>query len=63
MCKAIQDMIMDGREEGLQEGIQIFILDNMEENIPRERIYEKLQRRFGLTSQIAEQYMEAYYMA
>ena len=52
-----------GRSEGIQlgrsEGIKAFILDNIEENIPKERIIEKLQRRFHLSEeQAAEKYEE-----
>lgn len=65
MCKAIQDMIREGeengekrgRQQGLEQGIQIFILDNMEENVPSERIRQKLQRRFELTAEAANQYI------
>ena len=64
MCKAIDDMIKDGEavgeERGLQKGIEIFILDNLEENIPRERIVQKLQRNFNLSVEAAGRYMLQY---
>lgn len=64
MCKAIQDMILDGEmrgeERGIRAGIQIFVQDNLEENIPRERIRQKLQRRFDLSFELAEQYISQY---
>lgn len=60
MCKAIQDMIEEGRQEGIQQGIQIFILDNMEENVAKERIQQKLQRRYQLSPERAEQYINQY---
>ena len=44
---------------GIEEGIKVFILDNIEENIPKERIIEKFQRRFHLSEeQAAEKYEE-----
>ena len=49
--------IEKGMEKGVEEGIKVFILDNIEENIPKERTIEKLQRRFGVTE---EQAMEKY---
>ena len=53
-----------GRSEGIQlgrsEGIKAFILDNIEENIPKERIIEKLQRRFDLTEEQALEKYEKY---
>ncbi len=64
MCKAIEDMILEGKEEGIQlgiqQGIQIFILDNLEENVPKGRIQQKLQRRFELTAEAASQYIRQY---
>ena len=38
---------------GIEQGIQAMILDNIEENIPLERICEKLQRRFEIREQEA----------
>ena len=35
-------------------GIEAFILDNLEENIPRGRIIDKLIRRFSLSREDAE---------
>ena len=50
----------EGLEEGLQEGIRAFILDNLEEQIPKERILSKLERRFSLTPEQAKEYFEKY---
>ena len=44
-----------GRQEGRQEGIQALILDNLEEGVSKQRIIEKLQKRFLLTIEQAEQ--------
>ena len=52
--------IEKGMEKGVEEGIKVFILDNIEENIPRERIIEKLQRRFDLTEEQALEKYEKY---
>ena len=49
-----------GHSEGVEEGIKAFILDNIEENIPKERIIEKLQRRFDLTEEQAVEKYEKY---
>ncbi len=43
-------------EHGKEIGIEAFILDNLEENIPRDRIIDKLVRRFSLTRESAESY-------
>jgi len=50
----------EGIEEGRKEGLEAFILDNLEENISRERILEKLQRRFELSEEKAKAYLEKY---
>lgn len=41
-------------EHGKEIGIEAFILDNLEENIPRDRIIDKLIRRFSLSREDAE---------
>ena len=50
--------IAEGRTQGIAEGrtqgIEALILDNLEENIPRDRIVEKLIRRFSMTPEEAE---------
>ena len=43
-----------GIAEGRTQGIEAFILGNLEENIPRDRIVEKLIRRFSMTPEEAE---------
>lgn len=45
-----------GLETGRQQGIQALILDNLEEGFSKEKIIEKLQKRFELTKEQAEQY-------
>ena len=35
-------------ETGIEQGIEVFILDNEEEGIPRERVIEKLQKDSSL---------------
>ena len=47
-------------EHGKEIGIEAFILDNLEENIPRDRIIEKLIRRFSLTRESAESYFQKF---
>ena len=58
--EAVEMGLEEGREQGLQEGICAFILDNLEENVPKERILSKLERRFSLTPEQAEEYFEKY---
>lgn len=50
----------EGRAEGREEGIQALILDNLEEKIPTEKILGKLQKRFDLTEDKAEEYYKKF---
>lgn len=43
-----------------EEGIQILVRDNLEEQIPEERILEKLQRYYHLTEQEAKEYYNRF---
>ena len=53
----LTEKIMEGvREEGMQTMIQ----DNLEEQIPKERIIIKLQKRFDLTKEKSEEYYEKF---
>jgi len=47
-------------ETGIEQGIEVFILDNEEEGIPRERVIEKLQKRFKLTEDRAVYYYDRF---
>ena len=49
-----------GEQIGMERGIEAFILDNLEENIPKEKIIKKLQKRFQLEQSKAEAYFERY---
>ena len=67
MCPALLELMKDKIEEreklaaqqGLEKGILVFILDNMEEGIDTQRIIEKLMRHFQLTRERAEGYVKA----
>ena len=53
--------LSEGHAAGLLEGgIRTLIEDNLEEGIPRSRILEKLQKRFGLAAAQAEEYFRKY---
>ena len=55
-----QLLMQDGIEQGIEQGIEAFILDNLEEKVPMERIIAKLERRFKLTAQQAQEYYAKY---
>ena len=58
MCKALTELIEDGRAEGREEGIRGIILDNLELGIPQEQIVKKLCRYFGMSIDMAQEYLE-----
>lgn len=69
MCQALQEMMEDarlegknegredGRREEMENGIRIFIEDNLEEGISPERIREKLTRKYALSEAEARNYL------
>lgn len=61
MCQALTEMLADERQEGMREGgIQALILDNLEEGIAKECIIRKLEKRFSLTKEQAQNYLVQY---
>lgn len=60
MCN-LSDLVEEkAMERGIERGIEAFILDNLEEHVPKERIIEKLQKRFQLEQSRAEEYFDEY---
>ena len=61
MCKAIDDMCQDswddGKQQGIEQGIELFVQDHQEDGTPRERVLDKLVWRFGLTQERAESFL------
>ena len=64
MLEAKQIGRAEGRAEGRTaertESIRIFITDNIEERIPKEKTIMKLQKHYQLTEKEADQYYEKY---
>lgn len=68
MCEALEELMAEelmemrkrGLEQGLEQGICAFVQDNLEEGIKKERILKKLQRRFSIDLEKAEQYYVQY---
>ena len=46
--------------DGLEEGIEAMILENIEDQVPAERIISKLQKYFHLTEEMAEIYYKEF---
>lgn len=55
-----EDGVRDGKECGITQGIEALILENLEENVPEERIIKKLQNYFHLTQEDAKASFEKY---
>ena len=58
--EGIERGIKEGREKGIKEGIRIFIEDHVEENFSKEKIIEKLQKRFKLSEEEAVAYFDEF---
>lgn len=58
--EAKEEGLKEGLKEGLNQGIQAMIIDNIENGVSRERISQKIQKRFALTLEQAEEYMKKY---
>lgn len=50
----------DGRKAGLTEGIRIFVVDNLEEGVGKDRIISKIEKRFSLSKKQAEEYFAEF---
>ncbi|MBC5707016.1 hypothetical protein H8S75_03495 [Hungatella sp. L12] len=51
-----QMLMEEGYQRGKEKGIQVFIQDNISENIPKQRIIQKLQANFSLMEEEAINY-------
>ena len=64
MCNALEELFADkleereklGVEQGMEQGIRAFILDHIEESTPKNIILQKLEKRFSLSPEQAEEY-------
>ena len=50
----------EGKEEGLEIGIKAFVLEYLEDNMPKEHILDRLVRRFPITREEAERYYSRF---
>ena len=52
--------IEQGRSQGIEQGIMALIIDNLEDGKTKEVIISKLEKRFELSKEDAEEYFEKY---
>ncbi len=66
MCKAFEDMRLEGIEigfaEGMEKGIRALIQTCKELGASRETIMEKCMEKFELTGEKAEAYVKEFYV-
>ena len=55
-----QEMMEAELNKGIEQGIEAFILDKFEDNVPHETIVQKLVKRFGITQEKAKEYLNRY---
>lgn len=60
MCKAIEDLKKECMDRGIEQGIEAFVLDKIEDQCPKDIIIKKLVKRFSLAEAKAVEYFEKY---
>ncbi len=55
-----EQVTKDVTDQITKEGIRIFILSSLEDDIPEERILAKLQKHYHITKEKAEQYYREF---
>ena len=55
-----EDGVQEGMQKGMQKGIQALILDNLEEGTAKEKIIEKVSRRFSLGKEDAAAFYQKF---
>ena len=55
-----EKMMREEREEGRDEGIKALVEDNIDENVPEERIVRKLMKYFALSEEDADKYVKKF---
>lgn len=58
MCKAFEDMRLEGMEEGIEKGIYALIQTCTELGVPKDVILSKCMEKFELTNERAQSYIE-----
>ena len=61
MCQAILEMIEDGRQEGIQEGIRALVESCQEFGIEKDAAQLKVKEKFKLTEEQAAEKMVLYW--
>ena len=60
MCEWLDIVEKKNFEQGIEQGIEAFILDKLEDNCSEDEIIARLQKRFKLTEERAKAYFEKY---
>lgn len=60
MCEWLDIVEKKNLEQGIEQGIEAFILDKLEDNCSEDEIIARLQKRFQLTEEKAKKYFEKY---
>lgn len=60
MCEAFEQWKKEWKAEGIETGIEAMVQDYLEEGFTKERIMSKLEKRFSLSPEKAEEYFERF---
>lgn len=56
--QGIERGVLQGIEQGIEQGIKVFIIDKLEDGIDESVIISKLESRFGLSNEKAQEYLK-----
>ena len=62
MCKAIDDMILEGEQKGIQKGICVTVEVAKEYGASREEVIEKIEKKYDLPEKKARELVDKYYL-
>lgn len=60
MCNLSYAISEEAEKRGIEQGIEALILDNLEDNKPKDVIITKLEKRFKLSKESANAYYEKF---
>lgn len=60
MCEAFEQWKKEWKAEGIETGIEAMVQDYLEEGFTKERIMSKLEKRFSISPEKAEEYFERF---
>ena len=61
MCRAITELIREGRMEGIEQGIKALVETSMELGSTKEETLNRLVEKLPISSETAEKYLKQFW--